>query len=100
VTPKSNQIIDVTSGRMARRTAVYRADYDLEIFFDEWAAGVSQTRVPSQHAGEEFGIVTEGTLQLQLGDELHTAEEGALFTSAPNTLDKELRLADCARGLG
>lgn len=76
INAKADQIVDTTAGGMVRRTAVYRADYDLEVYVDEWAPGTSHARRPSQHPGHEFGIVLDGTLELQLGDEIFTAEEG------------------------
>lgn len=76
VTPLADQIVDVTEGGMVRRTAVYRADYDLEVYVDEWAPGTAHARRPSQHPGHEFGVVLEGTLEVQLGDDLFLAEAG------------------------
>lgn len=73
---RSDQIVDTTEGGMVRRTAVYRADFDLEVYVDEFPAGASHARVPSQHPGHEFGVVLDGELSIQLGEEVFTAEAG------------------------
>ena len=76
ITPKGDLIVDTTDGGMVRRTAVYRADFDLEVYVDEFEPGASHARTPSQHPGHEFGIVIDGDLELQLGDEIFAAAEG------------------------
>lgn len=76
ITPVADQIVDTTEGGMVRRTAVYRADYDLEVYVDEWAPGAAHARRPSQHPGHEFGVVIDGSLELQLGDDIFTADAG------------------------
>ncbi len=76
ITPLADQIVDTTDGGMVRRTAAYRADHDLEVYVDEWAPGTAHARRPSQHPGIEVGVVLEGTLDVQLGDDIYTAEAG------------------------
>lgn len=76
ITRRGDQIVDTTDGGMVRRTAVYSADYDLEVYVDEWAPGTSHARTPSQHPGHEVGVVLDGALELQLGDDIYTAEAG------------------------
>lgn len=73
---QADQIVDLTEGGMRRRTAVYRADFDLEVYVDEFAPGTSHARVPSQHPGHEFGIILDGQVDIQLGDDLYTAKAG------------------------
>lgn len=71
-----DQIRDVTDGGLHRRTAAYRADLGIEVYVDEFDPHTAHARTPSQHPGDEIGIVLEGELELQLGGEIFSAAEG------------------------
>lgn len=71
-----DQIRDVTDGGLNRRTALYRADLDIEVYVDEYDPDTAHARAPSQHPGHEIGIVLEGELEIQLGGEIFTASAG------------------------
>ncbi|MCM6763365.1 cupin domain-containing protein [Rathayibacter sp. ZW T2_19] len=76
IVPYEDQIRDVTDGGVHRRTAVYRSDFDIEVYVDDYEPGTSHARTPSQHPGHEFGLVIEGELELQLNGEIYTAATG------------------------
>ncbi len=71
-----DQIRDVTDGGLHRRTAAYRADLGIEVYVDDFDPHTSHARTPSQHPGDEIGVVLEGELELQLGGEIFSAAAG------------------------
>ncbi|MFJ4220346.1 helix-turn-helix domain-containing protein [Curtobacterium luteum] len=71
-----DQIRDVTDGGLNRRTAAYRADLGIEVYVDDFDPHTSHARTPSQHPGDEIGVVLEGELELQLGGEIFSAAAG------------------------
>nr|WP_255480884.1 cupin domain-containing protein [Quadrisphaera sp. RL12-1S] len=72
----ADQIVDTTPGGLVRRLAVFQPDNDVEVYVDEYPPGTSHAARPSQHPGQEYGVLLEGSLEVELGDEVHLVEEG------------------------
>ena len=72
----ADQIVDTTPGGLVRRLAVFQPEKDVEVYVDEYPPGSSHASRPSQHPGQEYGVLLEGALEVELGDEVHVVEAG------------------------
>jgi len=72
----ADQIVDTTPGGLVRRLAVFQPEKDVEVYVDEYAPGASHASRPSQHPGQEYGVLLEGALEVELGDEVHVVGAG------------------------
>ena len=48
----------------------------LELLWIEYGPGATTAPTPFSHQGEECGVIVEGTLEVHVGDEIHTLETG------------------------
>ncbi|GAA2018570.1 XRE family transcriptional regulator [Pseudokineococcus marinus] len=72
----ADQIVDQTPGGVVRRLAVFRPEQDVEVYVDEYPPATSHATRPSQHPGQEHGVVLEGVLEVELPDAVHVVEAG------------------------
>jgi len=72
----ADQIVDQTPGGVVRRLAVFRPEQDVEVYVDEYPPAASHATRPSQHPGQEHGVVLEGALEVELVDDVHVVEAG------------------------
>ncbi|MCI1796980.1 MAG: XRE family transcriptional regulator [Bifidobacterium tibiigranuli] len=76
VRKSDDQISDVTTGGAVRKLAVFKPEFNIEIYRDSYAFGTQHARIASQHPGYEFGIILDGTLEIELSDAVFEAKEG------------------------
>lgn len=72
----ADQIVDTTPGGVTRQLAIFKPEYNIEVYHDHYEYGDQHARVASQHPGYEFGIVLDGTLEIELSDTVFEACDG------------------------
>lgn len=65
-----------TDGGSRRRLALDLVEEQFELYVDEYPPASAHAARPSQHPGHEYGVVLQGQLVVQLGEEEHVLQAG------------------------